>query len=95
VEQAPLSGGDGFERVVSADGRIAAPGEELALAAPGRDAAPGGRVEVSLVRRDALDPSSIAAPSWSPWPLLRRIAGEGRDRLRPAYRRLSSNAPTS
>jgi hypothetical protein len=89
VELPPLNGGDGLEHVVGADGRIAAPGEELALA--GSD----GRVEVSLVRRDALDPSAVSAPSWRPWPLLRRIAGEGRDRLRPAYRRLSSNAPTS
>jgi hypothetical protein len=89
VELPPASGSDGRERVVSANGRIGSPGEQLALETA------GGRIEISLVRRDALDPRAVRAPSWRPWPLMRRLAGEGRDRLRPAYQRLSSNAPTS
>ena len=45
-------------------------------------------LELHLRRADAIPPDAIAAPPRRPWPLFRRLAGEARDRVAPARRRL-------
>ena len=47
------------------------------------------RADLHISHDEALDPNEIPAPSWTPWPLARRLAVEGRDRLAPIYRRAS------
>ena len=42
-----------------------------------------GVVEVSLVRDDAVDVQRVPAPPRRPWPFVRRLLSEGRDRARP------------
>jgi hypothetical protein len=37
--------------------------------------------ELTLVRDRPLDPAEVPAPRPRPWPLVRRLAVEGRDRL--------------
>lgn len=53
------------------------PGKELAL--PESPAS----LTIELRRRDALDPAEFRSPAWRPWPVLRRVAGESRDRMAP------------
>jgi hypothetical protein len=56
-------------------------------ATPWRSAAfavdPGARVEISLAAAAPLDPYDALAPRRRPWPALRRVLVEGRDRARP------------
>ena len=47
-------------------------------------------LELSLVTPDALSPAAVAAPPRSPRPLVRRLAGEARDRAAPLRGRLAS-----
>jgi hypothetical protein len=77
-----LPGGDGQEHVVLGGIAAGGLGEELEVG-PGR-----ARVELELVRRDRLEARDVPPPAWSPWPLARRFAGEGRDRLGPLLRRV-------
>ena len=61
-------------------------GEPAAFGAP-LPVGPGRPVDVRLRRGDEVRAADVAAPAWSPWPLLRRAATEVRDRalpLRPA-----------
>jgi hypothetical protein len=48
----------------------------------------GERLELKLQRRDAVAPDAVTAPPHRPWPVVRRLAGETRDRLAPARHRL-------
>jgi hypothetical protein len=79
--QVELPGGDGNERVALNGAAAGGLGDELAVAPQ------AGHVELELLRRDGVDPRGVAPPTWSPWPLARRFAGEGRDRLSPLLRR--------
>jgi hypothetical protein len=47
-----------------------------------------GPLDIHLTRPDAVDPRDVPAPPRRPWPLVRRLAGETRDRVAPARRRL-------
>jgi hypothetical protein len=48
----------------------------------------GGRVvEARLLVADPVDPGDVGAPSWRPWPPLRRVATEARDRALPLRQR--------
>jgi hypothetical protein len=49
-------------------------------------------LNLRLRRPDAVSPDAVAAPPRRPWPLVRRLAGETRDRVAPARRRLRSTA---
>lgn len=75
-------GHDGAAERVVCGTAIGTVREELAL--------PSGltrTVDLRLVHPDAVDPHSIPRPGWSPWPVARRVASEGRDRIAPLYRR--------
>jgi hypothetical protein len=64
-------------------GRIRAFGEDVPVEG-------GVAVDVRLHGTRDVDPDHVAAPSWRPWPQLRRVATETRDRalpLRPALNR--------
>lgn len=50
----------------------------------------GETLDLRLRRRDSVSPQAVAAPPRRPWPLFRRLAGEARDRVAPARRRLRS-----
>lgn len=52
----------------------------------------GETLDLRLRRRDAVSPQAVAPPPRRPWPLFRRLAGETRDRVAPARRRLRSGA---
>jgi hypothetical protein len=41
------------------------------------------RLEIELVAAGRVDPWKVPAPAWTPWPRLRRLATEARDRWRP------------
>lgn len=45
-------------------------------------------LDLGLARADAVSPHGVAPPPRLPWPLLRRLGGETRDRIAPARRRL-------
>jgi hypothetical protein len=47
-----------------------------------------GPLKLHLQRPDSVAPHAVPAPPKSPWPLVRRVAGETRDRLAPARHRL-------
>jgi hypothetical protein len=53
------------------------------------DGAQGRTVELRLLRANAHDLGRIAAPPVRRWAIARRLLSEGRDRLSPAYRRVS------
>jgi hypothetical protein len=56
------------------------------------DLGDAGSLELALRGPDAVPPDAVASPPRRPWPLARRLAGESRDRLAPARRRLRSRA---
>lgn len=62
-------------------GREANPGEPVTVA-------PGASLELTLTPLDALDPASVPAPRRRPLAVARRLASEGRDRLRPLAARV-------
>ena len=74
-------GGAGWRRV-ACGGRVAAMtfDEGLGASEPLPVEAPA-RVELKLIRDRPLDPAEIPAPRPRPWPLIRRLAVEGRDRV--------------
>ena len=74
--------GAGEESVETAAGTVAA-GEPFELGG-------SSSLDLRLRRRDAVAPEAVAAPARRPWPLLRRLAGETRDRVAPARHRLRS-----
>jgi hypothetical protein len=53
------------------------------------DGAEGRTVELRLLPAEALDLDRIAAPPMRRWAIARRLLSESRDRLSPAYRRVS------
>jgi hypothetical protein len=61
------------------DGRPAQPaafGESVALTGD-------GPIDVRLLTGTEIDPATVPAPAWRPWPVLRRAGTEVRDRLLP------------
>jgi hypothetical protein len=48
---------------------------------------PAGSHEIRLRAVEEIDPHTVAAPGWSPWPRVRRAATEVRDRAAPLRRR--------
>ena len=50
---------------------------------------PGASLEIALAPLDALDPDAVAAPRRRPLAVARRLASEGRDRLRPLAARIA------
>ena len=46
-----------------------------------------GVSELRLVAAGATDPAAVPAPAWRPWPVLRRLATETRDRAQPLLAR--------
>jgi hypothetical protein len=50
-------------------------------------AGPGASLELKLTSAHPLDPSSVPHPKPTPWPIVRRLLVEGRDRARPWLRR--------
>jgi hypothetical protein len=83
--------GPGYETVTVTDGAggsIAAPLSNGIAEMPvsGRP----GKLTIRVQPGEVVDPDSIPAPRWSPWPLTRRMLTEARDRSRPridAWRR--------
>jgi len=63
-------------------------GEELWLGEPSA-VVPGCSLEITLFSADAIDPATVPGPRRRPLALARRLASEGRDRLRPFTIRLS------
>jgi hypothetical protein len=50
--------------------------------------AQGGRIEIRLRSRTTHDPDAVAPPIWRPWPFLRRLGTEARDRAMPLRSRV-------
>jgi hypothetical protein len=77
VELPPVHGASGDDTVV-----LSGQGEPEVAAAVGEEfpVRPGSWV-LKLRPADALDPATVPPPAWRPWPLARRLAGEGRDRV--------------
>lgn len=48
-----------------------------------RPIAGGSGLELRLRRSDEISPRDVPAPRWSPWPVLRKVAMEARDRTLP------------
>ena len=76
--------------------RVACGGESASLRfasgwgrAPAMEASGGRTIEITTHAADALDPRRVPAPRPRLWPLIRRAATEGRDRLAPQVRALA------
>jgi hypothetical protein len=50
-------------------------------------AGPGASLELKLVSEHPLDPTAVPHPKRTPWPIVRRVLVESRDRARPLVRR--------
>ncbi|HTD58770.1 MAG TPA: hypothetical protein VK672_07735 [Solirubrobacteraceae bacterium] len=50
-------------------------------------ASPGASVELRLASGDPVDPAAVSHPRRTPWPIIRRMLVESRDRARPLLRR--------
>jgi hypothetical protein len=72
------------ERVQTPTGAVPV-GEPFEITGP-------GPLDLHLARPDTVDPRGVATPPRRPWPLVRRLAGETRDRVAPGRRRLRSGA---
>jgi hypothetical protein len=78
VVERPLEAADAPDLVAwSVDGSAPRP---FGTGAPA--SVPGPHL-VRLHGRDDVDPASVTAPAWRPWPRLRRAATEVRDRALP------------
>ncbi len=77
----PAVGIDPERQTLRVGGKGAEPGESLAVE-------PGSSLEVTLSPRDAIDPAAVPAPPRRPLAVARRLASEGRDRLRPLAARV-------
>src|SRR5207237_10636934 len=76
----------GLERVRVAVPRF--PGVKMIPSSLVGEGQGGGSLEISLVPEAALSPAAVPAPVWRPWPRLRRLMTESRDRATPLMRRL-------
>jgi hypothetical protein len=72
----PAVGIDPDQQTLRVGGKEVNPGEPLT-------AQPGASLEITLSPRDAIDPAAVPAPRRRPLAVARRLASEGRDRLRP------------
>jgi hypothetical protein len=72
----PAVGIEPDQQVLSVSGEEINPGEPLTVE-------PGASLEVSLSPINAIDPASVSPPPRRPLAVARRLASEGRDRLRP------------
>ena len=77
----PAVGIEPGEQVLKLAGEDVNPGEPLAVE-------PGSSPEITLSPLDAIDPVSVPAPPRRPLAVARRLASEGRDRLRPLAARV-------
>jgi hypothetical protein len=72
----PAVGIEPDQQTLSVGGIEVNPGEPMTVA-------PGNSLEVTLSPLDAIDPATVPAPRRRPLAVARRLASEGRDRLRP------------
>jgi hypothetical protein len=77
----PAAGIDPDRQTLRVAGRDAEPGEPLTVE-------PGSSLEITLSPIDAIDPAAVPAPPRRPLAVARRLASEGRDRLRPLAARV-------
>jgi len=75
----PAVGIDPDQQMLSVGGKEGNPGEPLTVE-------PGTSLEITLSPRDAIDSAAVPAPRRRPLAVARRLASEGRDRLRPLTR---------
>jgi hypothetical protein len=68
-------------QTLSIGGEAVTPGEPLTVE-------PGDSLEIALSPLDAIDPAAVPAPRRRPLAVARRLASEGRDRLRPLAARV-------
>jgi hypothetical protein len=72
----PATGVDLTGETLWVAGKQALPGEAL-------EVEPGSSLEIALTPLDAIDPAAVPSPRRRPLAVARRLASEGRDRLRP------------
>ncbi|HEX4464989.1 MAG TPA: hypothetical protein VH042_10155 [Solirubrobacterales bacterium] len=77
----PAVGIEPDQQVLKLAGEDVNPGEPLAVE-------PGSSSEITLSPLDAIDPASVPTPRRRPLAVARRLASEGRDRLRPLAARV-------
>ncbi len=77
----PAVGIDPNRQTLRVGGEDAEPGEPLAVE-------PGSSLEITLSPIDAIDPAAVPPPPRRPLAVARRLASEGRDRLRPLAARV-------
>jgi hypothetical protein len=77
----PTVGIEPDRQVLRLAGSDVNPGEPLAVQ-------PGSSLEITLSPVDAIDPAAVPAPRRRPLAVARRLASEGRDRLRPLAARV-------
>jgi hypothetical protein len=77
----PPTGIESDRQTVRIAGKDTDPGEPLAVE-------PGNSLEITLAPLDAIDPAAVPAPPRRPLAVARRLASEGRDRLRPLATRV-------
>jgi hypothetical protein len=77
----PAVGIEPDQQVLKLAGEDIDPGEPLSVE-------PGNSLEITLSPLDAIDPASMPAPPRRPLAVARRLASEGRDRLRPLAARV-------
>jgi hypothetical protein len=77
----PAVGIDPDQQILRIGKRESDPGEPLAVA-------PGSSLQIALSPFDAIDPAAVPSPRRRPLAVARRLASEGRDRLRPLAARV-------
>lgn len=77
----PAVGIEPGQQALSIGGAAVDPGESLTVE-------PGDSLEITLSPLDAIDPAAVPAPRRRPLAVARRLASEGRDRLRPLAARV-------
>jgi hypothetical protein len=77
----PATGIESGQQLLRIAGERANPGEPLTVE-------PGSSLEIALSPVDAIDPAAVPAPRRRPLAVARRLASEGRDRLRPLTARV-------
>jgi hypothetical protein len=77
----PAIGVDPDQQILRIDGKEVNPGEPLRVDT-------STSLEITLSPRDAIDPAAVPAPRRRPLAVARRLASEGRDRLRPLAARV-------
>jgi hypothetical protein len=84
---APQGGRTGRRRLAGDLGPVPLSADEHGWTSGPIEVAPGATLLVQLRGERMLDAATVTAPRRSPWPLLRRVLAEGRDRLQPLSRR--------